>query len=270
MTRQSAGSAVANDVRYDDESGACVFRVDGDIDAANVPGIRKELEAALEYGCTSVVLDLSRVTYADSSALGLLVWLDRRLSPIQGRLVLAGANRDVNRILQLSGLVQVASTVATSPNVSSALEGLDLPAVAAEPLWRREIVMSARVEDLAPVREEACELISDLMFGEAALFDIKVALGEALANAVRHGSPADGNAEVYVDVEAYEDRVMIRVKDTGCGFDGEHACSSDVYAAGGRGIMFMRALMDRVDFTVPEQGGTVVTLVKHRAGAGAD
>jgi len=256
---------VACDLRYDDESGACVFGVDGDIDAANVPGIRKDLMAALESGCSSVVLDLSRVSYADSSALGLLVWLDRQLSPIQGRLVLAGANRDVNRVLQLSGLVRVASTDSTSPNVSAALEGLDLPEATAEPLWCQEIVMPARVEELAAVREEACALISGLTFGEAALFDIKVALGEALANAVRHGSPEGDRSEVLIDVEAYEDRVMIRVRDTGCGFDGEHACSSDVYASGGRGIMFMRALMDRVDFAVPEQGGTVVTLVKHRA-----
>jgi anti-anti-sigma factor len=260
---------MAADIRYDDESGACVFAIEGDIDAANVPEIREELDSAMERGCINVVLDLARVTYADSSALGLLVWLDRRLGPLQGRLVLAGASRDVNRILQLSGLVQVASTVATSPNVSAALEGLDLPAIPRDSLWARDIVMPARVEELAAVREEACELISGLTFGEAALFDIKVALGEALANAVRHGSPNGAASEVRIRVEAYDDRVMIRVSDSGCGFDGEHSCSEDVYASGGRGIMFMRALMDRVDFEASPQGGTVVTLVKHRAGVEA-
>ena len=267
--KQRTESPKSSHISYDDESGACIYAVEGDIDVTNVPHIREELDSALEGGCTSVVLDLARVTYADSSALGLLVWLDRRLTPLQGRLVLSGANRDVNRILQLSGLVQVASSVATSPNVPAALEGLDLPETPKDSLWSHEIVMPARVEELAAVREEAAELISRLTFGEAALFDIKVALGEALANAVRHGSPGGSACEVRVNVEAFEDRVVIQVRDTGCGFDGEHSCSTDVYAAGGRGLMFMRALMDRVDFEVSPQGGTVVTLVKHRAGVEA-
>ena len=66
----------------------------------------------------------------------------------------------------------------------------------------------------------------------------------------------------------YDDRVVIKVLDTGCGFSGEASCTGDVYASGGRGVMFMRALMDRVDFEVRPEGGTIVTLVKHiRPGA---
>jgi serine/threonine-protein kinase RsbW len=230
-----------------------------------VPDLRVALEDALDGGCRNVVLDLKQVTYADSSALSLLVWLDRRLRPLDGRMVLAGANRDVTRILELSGLVQVAASVTTSPNVSAALEGLDLPVLAEERLWLQQVRMPAKVDALSAAREQVSGLVSGLGLGEAAVFDIKVALGEALANAVRHGSPSDGGAEIAIDVEAYRDRVVLKVTDRGCGFDGVHACSGDLYAAGGRGVMFMRALMDRVDFGLSEEGGTVVTLVKHRS-----
>lgn len=254
------------DITHDAASGACIVSIRGDIDTAVTPELQNAIDLSLESGCRNVVMNLREVTYADSSALGLLVWLDHRLQPLGGRLVLASANRDVTRVLELSGLVQVASTVATSPNVSAALEGLELPETPPDALWSHEIVMPAQVEALARAREEACETVSRLSFGEAALFDIKVALGEALANAVRHGSPEGQDATVLVCVDAYEDRVVIRVSDSGCGFDGEHACSGDVYDSGGRGVMFMRALMDRVDFSAGPGGGTVVTLVKHRAG----
>ena len=257
------------ELRLVEEQGhsACVASLVGDVDTAVVPELKESLEAALDGGCRNVVLDLTRVTYADSSALSLLVWLDKRLRPLNGRMVLAGANRDVTRILELSGLVQVAASVATSPSVSAALEGLELPEETEEPLWIERVVMPSRVEALSSARERVCSLVSGLALGEAAVFDVKVALGEALANAVRHGSPSDTEAEVDIDVKAFADRVVIQVVDCGCGFSGEHAFDGDVYAAGGRGIMFMRALMDKVEFSPSDTGGTTVTLVKHRSAA---
>lgn len=243
---------------------ACVVHLSGDIDMSVVPELRKSLDDALEGGCTNVVLDLKEVVYADSSALGLLVWLDHRLRPAGGRLVLAGATKDVARILELSGLVTVAASIAMSANVTAALEGLDLPEVTTEPLWRERIELEADVNQLAPVRERVCATLSPLGFPDSAIFDIKVALGEALANAVRHGSPRGGDNPVAVDVFAYDDRVVLEILDSGIGFDGAHAGSDDLYSPSGRGIMFMRALMDRVEFDRSELGGTLVRLTKHR------
>lgn len=244
---------------------ACVARLCGDIDIAVVPGLRAALDAELQRGCTNVVLDLSEVTYADSSALGLLVWLDHKLRPEGGRLVLAGARRDVARVLELSGLVSVAASIAMSSTVSSALEGLELPAVPATALWEREVNVPADVNELAAVREAICDIIKPLGFAESAVFDIKVALGEALANAIRHGAPTAGLGEILVKVVAFSDRVILEVLDNGAGFDGRHTTSEDIYAPNGRGIMFMRALMDRVEFDRSKMGGTLVRLTKHRA-----
>lgn len=250
-----------------DSPRSCVVRLSGDIDMAMVPELRRDLGAAMEGGCTHLILDLSDVVYADSSALGLLVWLDHQLRPSGGRMVLAGANRDIARILELSGLVTVASSLTMSPNVEGALEGLALSIEPAEELWHKELEMKANVDQLGSMREEVCQLISSLGFAESAVFDIRVALGEALANAVRHGSPSDGHAKVLVRVIAYDDRIVLEVIDFGTGFDGTLTQSNDVYAPGGRGVTFMRALTDRVEFEKADGGGTLVRLVKHR-GAG--
>ncbi len=249
-----------------DSPRSCVVRLSGDIDIAMVPELRRDLGNAIDGGCAHLVLDLSDVVYADSSALGLLVWLDHQLRPSGGRMVLASANRDITRILELSGLITVASTLAMSPNVEGALEGLGLSSEPAQELWRRELEMNASVDRLGTMREEVCQLIQPLGFAESAVFDMRVALGEALANAVRHGSPADGEANVDVRVIAYADRVVLEIIDFGTGFDGTPSRSSDVYAPSGRGVAFMRALTDRVEFEKPVGGGTLVRLVKHRGG----
>jgi serine/threonine-protein kinase RsbW len=233
---------------------------------AVVPELKAGLDDALVGGCSNVVLDLTDVTYADSSALGLLVWLDHRLRPTDGRLVLAGANRDVSRILELSGLINVAVSIGMSASVTAALEGLDLGPTSTEALWRRGLSVPPDANRLAGVRDEVIEILAPLGFPESAQFDIKVALGEALANAVRHGAPVAGSGDVDVQVIAYEDRVVLEVADNGVGFDGIAPGAADVYAPSGRGIMFMRALMDDVEFVQRPSGGTLVRLVKHRVG----
>ncbi len=251
-------------LRIEQPSGSpvCVVHIDGDMDMSVVPEIRSAVDRAVDGGCAHIVLDLAAVTYADSSALGLLVWLDRRLQPLNGRLVLAGAGRDVSRILELSGLIGLAPSIVMAGDAEQAVTGLEMPLPADEPLWERHLVVSARVEEMSRVRSDVCDLVEPLGLGEHEVFDLKVAVGEALANAVRHGSPGGEADRVDVTVGAYGDRVIVSVRDTGSGFDGVPAAGDDVYASGGRGIMFMRALMDRVEFAASDDGGTVVRLTK--------
>lgn len=241
-----------------------MLKAEGDIDLAVVPDIQSALEDAIEAGFINVVIDLGKVYYVDSSALGLLVWLDYKLTGTEGKVVLTGANENVARILEISGLVSVAGSVKTEDSVEDALKGLDIVAVVGDPTWAQEMSLPAEVGSLATVRERVSAMVSTLGFSETALFDIKVALGEALANAVRHGSPTDGVATISVTIRAFEDRVELAVADSGGGFDEAHTGTNDLYASGGRGIMFMRALMDDVRFSSATEGGTVVTLMKHR------
>lgn len=247
------------------DGSACVVRVQGEIDMVTVPEVRDALESAMNRGCSTLVLDLKRVSYLDSSALGLLAWADRQLLPHDGRLVLAGADRNVSRILEISGLVEAARSISAASDPESALAGLDLTVRPEAPNWVREIEFPALPASLARVRAEVCEILEPLAIPETVFFDIRVAVGEALANAIRHGSPRGGADPVSVSVEAYDDRVVLVITDHGTGFDGEAASDGDPYASSGRGVMFMRALMDRVDFERLPGGGTSVTLVRHLA-----
>ncbi len=256
------------DYSIDKEVGsrACVVTLSGDIDISVVPELKENLESAISAGCGNIVLDLKDVDYADSSALGLFIWLDHRLLPRGGRLVLAGASRDVTRILELSGLVTVAASITMSPHITAALEGLELPLIASEPLWEHEVDLVPDADSLSDARERVATVIWPLRFPESSLFDIKVALGEALANCIKYGIPESAEPIVRVHVIAYDDRVVLEVMDNGPGFDGVHCGSDDVYAPSGRGVMFMKALMDRVEYLPSPLGGTLVRMTKHRPG----
>ncbi|HET6498660.1 MAG TPA: anti-sigma factor antagonist [Coriobacteriia bacterium] len=260
----TTGQRMRVDIERQEERRACVVHLAGDIDVAVVPGLQGALEHVIGTGCENIVLDLAHVTYADSSALNLLVWLDRRLQGHEGKAILAGANKDVSRILELTGLLSVASCLTETRDLDAAVACFDVVESDLVIEWIRSLDMPAEVDSLAGVRDQVYELVSSLDFNESALFDIKVAVGEALANAIRHGSSREADSRIRVDVTAYADRVAVRVTDSGRGFDGEHACSDDLYAVGGRGVMFMRALMDQVAFCPLDSGGTEVTLVKLR------
>ncbi|MDY0340114.1 MAG: anti-sigma factor antagonist [Coriobacteriia bacterium] len=252
---------------HDGDGLACVVQLEGEIDIVSVPEVRDALESAMNRGCSNLVLNLARVTYLDSSALGLLVWADRQLSPRDGHLVLAGADRNVSRILKISGLVAAAPGISAADDPSTALAELELNAEPESPIWVREVEFPAVPASLARARAEVCDMLESLAIPEPEFFDIRVAVGEALANAIRHGSPRGDADPVSVSVEAYDDRVVLVVTDHGAGFDGETSPDGDPYAASGRGVMFMRALMDRVEFVRQPGGGTAVTLVHHIAPA---
>jgi serine/threonine-protein kinase RsbW len=246
---------------------ACVLRVDGDFDSFSVPGVRDALNAALSEGFSSIVLDLSGVDYMDSSALGFVVWADQRLQPVTGRLALAGANADVTRILELSGLIGVAPSVVVSTSLEEALCTVTPAPPSDALLWAESFEFPSDVAHMSEARARVAEIVSPLGLTESAVFDIKVAVGEALANAVRHGSPRGAIDVVCVEVRAYPERVDVVVSDSGHGYDGSPPASADSLSPGGRGVLFMRALMDAVEFSPAPGGGTDVLLGKRRMAA---
>lgn len=242
----------------------CVARISGELDTTTVPELRAAVDRAVSRGCLTVVCDLENVSYMDSSALGFLVWADRRLQPVSGRLVLAGANPDVTRIIELSGLIGIVPSVSAALSVGDALSSITPEYEDVEPEWSETFSFPAELRMMASVRSRIAELVAPLGLSESSQFDLKVAVGEALANAIRHGSPQGTDDEVAVMVTAYPDRIVVGVSDSGCGFDGMSTPDTDIYAPSGRGVLFMRALADSVEFGRSDCGGTRVELVKRR------
>lgn len=80
-----------------------VVAVEGDLDLVSAPGLKETITGLLGEGERRLVLDFSGVPFMDSTALSVLVAVQRRLGPDE-RMVIAAANPEVLRVFDLSGL----------------------------------------------------------------------------------------------------------------------------------------------------------------------
>ncbi|WP_435748128.1 STAS domain-containing protein [Nocardioides sp. SYSU DS0663] len=97
-----------------------VVQARGEIDLATVGAFRTALQDLMVEGAVQVAVDLSGVSFIDSSALGALVAAHRRARGLGGSLAIAGPQPPVARILELTGLDRV---LRTHPTVRAVVEG---------------------------------------------------------------------------------------------------------------------------------------------------
>lgn len=100
-------------------------------------------------------------------------------------------------------------------------------------------------------------------------FAIRLALDEALANAIHHGNGDDSSKTVKVEYHVTPDRVQVSVCDEGVGFDPNQVPdptrSENLVKPNGRGIMLMKAYVASVRFN---KRGNCVTLTVRPGQAG--
>src|ERR1035437_6516652 len=100
-------------------------------------------------------------------------------------------------------------------------------------------------------------------FNDNDLFAIKLALEEAMVNAVKHGNRMDPAKQVRVHYRICDQRADITIEDEGAGFNPaelpDPCADENLERCSGRGILLMRAYMTSVVFN-PQ--GNKVTLTK--------
>lgn len=84
-----------------------VIEVAGELDLYTAPRLKEVLLSAIDEGVSRILIDLTRVHFIDSSALGVLIGGVKRLKDRDGRLVLVSVDENVNWIFQITGLNSV-------------------------------------------------------------------------------------------------------------------------------------------------------------------
>lgn len=96
--------------------------------------------------------------------------------------------------------------------------------------------------------------------------NVKLALVEALTNAIEHGNQREPGKLVRVDASLKSDTLEVTIQDEGPGFDHHKQVDptkeENLLSERGRGIFLMRSILDEVHFN---ETGNAVTLVKHRS-----
>ncbi len=129
-----------------------------------------------------------------------------------------------------------------------------------------QIVIRSDLCAARDVEEKILQEAAELGFSDECAFAIRLALEEAMVNAHKHGNRADPDKQIVVSYEVRPDRLIVRVRDEGEGFDPhvvpDPTSPDRISLPNGRGIMLMRAYLDDVSYN---ERGNEVQLVKEKS-----
>ena len=128
------------------------------------------------------------------------------------------------------------------------------------------LVIPSRLESIDGAREWSAGHARSAGFDQRAVYDLELALTEALSNVIRHGYAGNERRAVRLSLAIDSAKLSIRVQDSAPTFNREGHQPPDLDNPGpkGYGLYLIEELMDEVTRDHPLEGGTVLTLVKYR------
>lgn len=127
------------------------------------------------------------------------------------------------------------------------------------------IEIPSNPENVGTIRVAVASFAAQLDFTIDEVDDIKVAISEAVSNAIIHGY-AERPGMVAVEARAYEDRLEIVVEDRGRGIEDVEKALQPAFTTDpgrmGLGLTFMDSFMDELSVRSTPGKGTTVLMVK--------
>lgn len=115
--------------------------------------------------------------------------------------------------------------------------------------------LPGRRDVFAEVERRILEEIERRDYPPTAAFAIRLALEEAVSNAIAHGNAEDPKKFVEVRIDVSPDQVVIEVQDEGEGFDPttvpDPTADENIDIPSGRGLMLIRSFMTSVEIPPP-------------------
>ena len=113
-----------------------------------------------------------------------------------------------------------------------------------------EITIASDPGEARRVQAEIEQALRSVRFGEHDIFAIKLAVEEALVNAIKHGNRLDRAKSIRVAYHVTADRFEVQITDEGPGFDPadvpDPTAPENLERPSGRGLWLMRHYMTEV------------------------
>ena len=121
------------------------------------------------------------------------------------------------------------------------------------------IQISSDFHQAKKVEEQIIAAAEECGYDDETIFALRLSIEEALSNAIRHGNLYDSTKKVDVQYSINPERIELYVRDEGRGFDPgvvpDPTTPENLESPNGRGIMLMRAYMNKVEFN--DQGNQI-------------
>ncbi len=128
----------------------------------------------------------------------------------------------------------------------------------------RKVVIASKLAEARKAEDALLREVRRCGYSDSVLFAIKLALEEGLNNAIKHGNAYDPDKMVELEFDVTPQQARITITDQGEGFDPDAVpdptADENLERPCGRGIMLMRAYMDKVEYN---RRGNRVRLLKH-------
>ncbi len=92
---------------YTLEAKVPVIELEGEVDVYTAPRLKQQIINLLEGGSRDLIVNLSKVEYLDSTALGVLIGGLKRMRELDGNMVLVCPNARIRRVFEITGLDKI-------------------------------------------------------------------------------------------------------------------------------------------------------------------
>lgn len=93
---------------YEVKKNGLMVRLTGELDHSAAEGLRRELDRLIdETRAKKLLLDLSGLTFMDSSGIGLIIGRYKKMARRGGSVAVIAANRRIDKLFDMAGLYQL-------------------------------------------------------------------------------------------------------------------------------------------------------------------
>ncbi|MEQ8156081.1 MAG: anti-sigma F factor antagonist [Clostridiaceae bacterium] len=95
-------------LKFKKDGSELIVSLTGELDHHSAEEVRVKIDDRIDRdGIKNLILDFSSVTFMDSSGIGVVIGRYKKLTRKNGKVFIAGASKNVERVFQLSGLYKI-------------------------------------------------------------------------------------------------------------------------------------------------------------------
>ena len=118
------------EIRFRKKNKTIIIMVSGEIDHHTSKELKRQTESAfIEMGAKNIIFHFEKVTFMDSSGIGMLIGRYKQLLSVNGRICIIAANEKITEIILFSGLSTLIPLFDTIEDAFSYTEGREHHAV---------------------------------------------------------------------------------------------------------------------------------------------
>lgn len=103
------------------ESKPPIIELTGEVDVYTAPQLKQQMIVLLEGGARALIVDLTKVEYLDSTALGVLIGGLKRLRERDGNVVLVCPSPRIRRVFEITGLDKIFDIYETQADATESM-----------------------------------------------------------------------------------------------------------------------------------------------------